>query len=57
VEKELTEDIIMTSNTGDPASINYIRFGVRIDVGPVVGQGDVTVFYDLVELTVEYSLE
>jgi len=40
-----------------PASINYIRFGVRIDVGPVVGQGDVTVFYDLVELTVEYSLE
>ena len=40
-----------------PASINYLRFGVRIDVAQLIGQGDLTVFYDLVELTVEYSLE
>ena len=65
-----TEYVFSQSGSGDnggynhdqkymwtPASINYLRFGVRIDVGAPIGQGDVTVFYDLVELTVEYSLE
>ena len=65
-----TEYVFSQSGSGDnggynhdqkymwtPASINYLRFGVRVDVGAPIGQGDVTVFYDLVELTVEYSLE
>ena len=39
-----------------PASINYIHFGVRIDVAPLLGPAELTVFYDLVELTVEYQV-
>jgi hypothetical protein len=36
--------------------INDADFGVRIDVYPQVGRGSVVVYYDLVEITVEYSL-
>ncbi len=36
--------------------INNPDFGVRIDVYPLVGRGFVVVYYDLVEITVEYSL-
>jgi len=36
--------------------INNPDFGVRIDVYPPVGRGFVVVYYDLVEITVEYSL-
>ena len=39
-----------------PAMINDPDFGVRIDVYPPVGVGSVVVYYDLVEITVEYSL-
>jgi hypothetical protein len=38
-----------------PAMINDRDFGVRIDVYPPVGGGAVVVYYDLVEITVEYS--
>ena len=64
-----TEYVFSQSGSGDnggynhdqkymwtPASINYIRFGVRIDVTPPLGLGDVTVYYDLVSVAVEYSV-
>ena len=64
-----TEYVFSQSGSGDnggydhdqeymwtPASINYPRFGVRIDVAPPAGQGEVTVYYDLVTVAVEYSL-
>jgi hypothetical protein len=34
--------------------INSTLFGVRIDLAPILGQGEVTVYYDLVSLAVEY---
>ena len=34
--------------------INSNLFGVRIDVAPLLGQGELTVHYDLVALAVEY---
>jgi len=39
-----------------PAIINLPYFGVRIDSYPPIGRGSVVVYYDLVEITVEYSL-
>jgi hypothetical protein len=39
-----------------PAIINLPYFGVRIDSYPPIGRGSVVVYYDLVEVTVEYSL-
>ena len=38
-----------------PAMVNHLFFGVRIDTYPLEGRGSVTVYYDLVEVTVEYS--
>ena len=40
-----------------PAIVNHTFFGVRIDVTPPLGPGDVTVYYDLVSVAVEYSLQ
>jgi hypothetical protein len=64
-----TETIYSQSGTGNnggpsgnhfyqwtPAMINDPDFGARIDVYPPVGRGSVVVYYDLVEITVEYSL-
>jgi len=63
-----TEVIYSQSGTGNnggsgnqffqwtPVMINDPDFGVRIDVNPPVGAGSVVVYYDLVEITVEYSL-
>lgn len=39
-----------------PAMVNHTYFGVRIDNYPPVGRGTVVIYYDLVEVTVEYSL-
>jgi hypothetical protein len=39
-----------------PAMINLPYFGLRIDVYPPEGRGSVVVNYDLVDITVEYSL-
>jgi hypothetical protein len=39
-----------------PAIVNHQYFGVRIDSYPPSGKGSVTVNYDLVDITVEYSL-
>lgn len=39
-----------------PAIVNHQYFGVRIDSYPPSGKGSVVVNYDLVEITVEYSL-
>lgn len=38
-----------------PAIINHEYFGVRIDSYPPIGKGTATIYYDLVEVTVEYS--
>jgi len=38
-----------------PAIINHQYFGVRIDNYVPIGKGSVELFYDLVEVTVEYS--
>jgi hypothetical protein len=38
-----------------PAIINQIYFGLRIDSYPPVGHGSDVVYYDLVEITIEYS--
>ena len=38
-----------------PAIVNHQYFGVRIDSYPPIGKGSVTVSYDLVEVTVEYT--
>lgn len=35
--------------------VNLPYFGVRVDTYPPEGQGSVTVYYDLVEVTVAYS--
>jgi len=39
-----------------PAIVNHQYFGVRIDSYPPSGKGSVVINYDLVEITVEYSL-
>jgi hypothetical protein len=39
-----------------PAIVNHQYFGVRIDSYPPSGKGSVVVNYDLVDITVEYSL-
>jgi hypothetical protein len=39
-----------------PAIINLPYFGLRIDSYPPVGHGSDVVYYDLVEITVDYSL-
>jgi len=39
-----------------PSMVNQITFGVRIDNYPPIGKGSVQVCYDLVEVTIEYSL-
>ena len=39
-----------------PAIVNHQYFGVRIDSNSPIGKGSVVVNYDLVEVTVEYSL-
>ena len=39
-----------------PAIVNHQYFGVRIDSYPPSGNGSVVVNYDLVDITVEYSL-
>jgi hypothetical protein len=39
-----------------PAIVNHQYFGVRIDSYPPSGGGSVVVNYDLVDITVEYSL-
>ena len=39
-----------------PAIVNHQYFGVRIDSYPASGKGSVVVNYDLVDITVEYSL-
>lgn len=38
-----------------PAIVNHPFFGVRIDNYAPIGRGPVTIFYDLVEVTIEYS--
>ena len=40
-----------------PAMVNHQFFGVRIDSYRLEGRGSVTVHYDLVAVTVEYSME
>ncbi len=39
-----------------PAIVNHTFFGVRIDTYPPIGRGGVVVYYDLVEVTIEYSM-
>jgi hypothetical protein len=39
-----------------PAIVNAVTFGVRIDNYPPVGKGSVQIHYDMVEVTVEYSV-
>lgn len=39
-----------------PAIVNHQYFGVRIDSYPISGKGSVVINYDLVEVTVQYSL-
>ena len=39
-----------------PAIVNHQYFGVRIDSYPPSGKGSVAINYDLVEVTVQYSL-
>jgi len=39
-----------------PAIVNHLYFGVRIDTYSAIGHGSVEVCYDLVDVTVEYSL-
>lgn len=39
-----------------PAMVNHQFFGVRIDSYRLEGRGSVTVYYDLVNVTVEYSV-
>jgi hypothetical protein len=39
-----------------PAIVNHQYFGIRIDSYPPSGKGSVVVNYDLVEVTVQYSL-
>lgn len=39
-----------------PAMVNHPYFGLRIDVYPPSGAGSVVVYYDYVQITVEYSL-
>jgi hypothetical protein len=39
-----------------PAMVNHQYFGVRIDTYPPEGPGLVTVYYDLVEVTVSFSM-
>ena len=39
-----------------PAIVNHQYFGVRIDSYPLSGKGSVVINYDLVEVTVQYSL-
>ena len=39
-----------------PAIVNHQYFGVRIDSYPPSGKGSVAINYDLVQITVEYSL-
>jgi hypothetical protein len=39
-----------------PAMVNAVTFGVRIDNYPPVGKGSVVIHYDLVEVTVQYSI-
>jgi len=39
-----------------PALVNHDFFGVRIDNYVPIGRGSVSIYYDLVEVTVEYSL-
>jgi hypothetical protein len=39
-----------------PAMVNHQYFGVRIDTYPTEGRSSVVVYYDLVEVTVEYSM-
>ena len=38
-----------------PAMVNHQYFGVRIDNFSPIGKGTVKIYYDLVEVTVEYS--
>jgi hypothetical protein len=40
-----------------PAMVNHQYFGVRIDTYPTEGRGSVVVYYDLVDVTVQYSLQ
>jgi len=39
-----------------PAMVNHQYFGVRIDTYPIEGRGSVVAYYDLVDVTVEYSM-
>jgi hypothetical protein len=39
-----------------PEMVNAVTFGVRIDNYPPIGKGSVTVHYDLVEVTIRYSV-
>ena len=39
-----------------PAIVNQTTFGVKIDNYPPIGKGSVSICYDLVEVTVEYSI-
>ena len=39
-----------------PAMVNQVTFGVRIDNYKPIGKGSVQICYDMVEVTVEYSL-
>jgi Secretion system C-terminal sorting domain len=39
-----------------PAIVNAETFGVRIDNYPSIGKGSVVIHYDLVEITVQYSV-
>lgn len=39
-----------------PAMINHVYFGVRIDNYAPIGKGSVEIYYDLVEVTVVYSV-
>ena len=63
-----TENVFSQSGTGNnggfnhdeayqwtPTMVNHQYFGVRIDNYVPIGKGSVELFYDLVEVTVEYS--
>jgi hypothetical protein len=66
-----TETVYVFSQSGDgndggffhdqayqwtPAMINHPYFGVRNDSYPPIGKGPVVVYYDLVDITVDYSM-
>ena len=51
-----SDPLLFNFVTKTPAIVNHQYFGVRIDSYPPSGKGSVAINYDLVEVTVQYSL-